>query len=276
MKKNKSRLQKFITVIPFGVQRFMFYRGRRLYGLLVEVVSRPGVLAAVTGKIAERGLDITYCSTRTVKADERGLILLFIDFTDSDIEPTTLAGELRELESIVDVRLIKPKFEGFISDDVSFPLLLDSLRAIILDETALRGLLVSFREHLGTGGEAMLYHLGMEVGAIRASHIFEKAESIGVLDLRGKCQIIFNVLTSLGYGIFEPVKLDREPPQAILRIHRSIECELGRGAKRPYSQFIRGMLAGFATHCFNRPMIAIETRCIAMGDPYCEFEVKPR
>ena len=262
-------------MIPFGIQRFMFYRGRRLYGLIVEAISRPGVLAAVTDKIAKRGLDITYCSTRTVKAAERGLILLFIDFTDS-IEPTTLARELRELEPIVDVRLIKPKFEGFISDDVSFPLLLDSLRAIILDETALRGLLVSFREHLGTGGEAMLYHLGMEVGAMRAAHLFEKAESIGVLDLRGKCQIILNVLTSLGYGIFEPVKLDREPPKAILRIHRSIECELGRGARRPYSQFIRGMLAGFATHCFNRPMIAVETRCIAMDDPYCEFEVKPR
>ena len=276
MKKNKSRFQRFITVIPFGVQRFMFYRGRRLYGLLVEVVSRPGVLAAVTSKIAERGLDITYCSTRTVKADERGLILLFIDFTDSEIEPTTLARELEELEPIVDVKLIKPKFEGFISDDVSFPLLLDSLRAIILDETALRGLLVSFREHLGTGGEAMLYHLGVEVGAMRAAHLFEKAESIGILDLGGKCQILSNILTSLGYGIFKPVKLHREPPQAILRVYRSIECELGRGAKQPYSQFIRGMLAGFATHCFKRPMIATETRCIAMGDPYCEFEVKPR
>jgi len=121
LKKNKSRFQEFITVIPFGVQRFMFYRGRRLYGLIVEAISRPGVLAAVTDKIAKRGLDITYCSTRTVKAAERGLILLFIDFTDSDIEPTTLARELRELEPIVDVRLIKPKYEGFISDDVSFP-----------------------------------------------------------------------------------------------------------------------------------------------------------
>jgi len=36
------------------------------------------------------------------------------------------------------------------------------------------------------------------------------------------------------------------------------------------------MLAGFATHCFKRPMIAVETRCIAMDDLYCEFEVKPR
>jgi len=81
-------------VIPFGVQRFMFYKGRRLYGLVVKAISRPGVLAAVTSKIAEKGLDITYCSTRTVKAAERGLILLFIDFTDSDIEPTTLAGSL--------------------------------------------------------------------------------------------------------------------------------------------------------------------------------------
>ncbi len=59
-------------MIPFGVQRFMFYKGRRLYGPVVKAISRPGVLVAVTSKIAEKGLDVTYCSTRTVKAAERG------------------------------------------------------------------------------------------------------------------------------------------------------------------------------------------------------------
>jgi hypothetical protein len=34
-------------VNPFSVQRFMFYEGRKLFGFIVEVISRPGVLAAV-------------------------------------------------------------------------------------------------------------------------------------------------------------------------------------------------------------------------------------
>ncbi|RLI15815.1 hypothetical protein DRO49_05240 [Candidatus Bathyarchaeota archaeon] len=49
----------------------------------------------------------------------------------------------------------------------------------------------------------------------------------------------------------------------------------GEGGETAIQPIHKGMLAGF-THCFNRPMIAVETRCIAMGDPYCEFEVKPR
>ena len=137
---------------PFGIQRFMFYRGRQLCGLVVEAISRPGVLAAITGEIAGRGLDITYCSTRTVRAAERGLILLFIDLTGSEVDPSTVARELEALEPVVKAEVITPKVEGFISDDVSFPLLLDSLRAIILDETALRGLLISFREHISAPG----------------------------------------------------------------------------------------------------------------------------
>ena len=71
---------------PFAVDRFMFYSGRRLYCLIVEVVSRPGVLASVTSLIADRGLDIAYCSTRAARASDKGVIRLFIDFTDTRIE----------------------------------------------------------------------------------------------------------------------------------------------------------------------------------------------
>jgi len=33
------------------------------------------------------------------------------------------------------------------------------------------------------------------------------------------------------------------------------------------------MLAGYASALFDRDMMARETRCIAVGDPYGEFEV---
>ncbi len=263
-------------MIPFGIQRFMFYRGRRLYGLVIEAISRPGVLADVTRIIADRGLDITYCSTKTVKAEERGIILLFLDFTESDTEPEELAECLRSLEFIERVEMIRPTLEGFIADIVTFPLAINSSRAVIMDENTLRGLFLGFRERLGSGGEAMLYHLGLEAGRNRAEYIDRMAAEIGIEGLREKVEIVSGVFRSLGYGIMELIDLREDPPYANIRLHGSIECELGRGAGRPFSQFLRGAIAGFASALFNTNMFALETRCIAQGDPYCEFEVTPR
>jgi len=263
-------------VISFGIHRFMFYRGRRLYGLVIEAISRPGVLADVTRIIADRGLDITYCSTKIVKAEERGMILLFLDFTESDAEPDELVECLRSLEFIERVEVIRPTFEGFIADMVTFPLTINSSRAVIMDENILRGLFLGFRERLGSGGEAMLYHLGLEAGRNRAEYVDRMAVKIGIEGLRERIEIVSGVFRSLGYGIMELLDLREEPPYVNIRLHSSIECELGRGAGRPFSQFLRGAIAGFTSVLFDRDMFALEKRCIAQGDPYCEFEVTPR
>ncbi|RLI05189.1 hypothetical protein DRO24_06115 [Candidatus Bathyarchaeota archaeon] len=69
----------------------------------------------------------------------------------------------------------------------------------------------------------------------------------------------------------ESLEIDPETSRIRLRVKGCIECELR--AERPYSQFLRGMLAGYASALFDRDMMARETRCIAVGDPYGEFEV---
>jgi predicted hydrocarbon binding protein/ACT domain-containing protein len=276
LKKYYKYGEVFILVIPFSIQRFMFYRGRKLYGLVVEAISRPGVLAAVTLKVAEKGLDITYCSTRTVKAEERGIILLFIDFTDSEVDPCSLADEVKALDPIERVEVIKPTLKGYIADTVSFPLFTNSSRAVIMEESILRGLFLDFRTRLGSGGEAMLYHLGLEAGKRRGDYVNRMAEEIGVQEVVEKVEIASGIFRSLGYGIIEVQELRVEPPYAYVRIHRSIECELGVGADRPFSQFLRGAIAGLFTALFNREMFAEEKLCIAAGDTHCEFEVTPR
>ncbi|KYH39318.1 MAG: hypothetical protein AYL28_000930 [Candidatus Bathyarchaeota archaeon B23] len=263
-------------MIPFKVERFMFHRGRRLYGFVVEGFSRPGVLATVTGIVAERGLDITYYSTGIVKKGERGAGIFFVDFTGSTVEPEELVEEFRRLDFVTDVRMIRPTVEGFIADDVAFPVMLGPHRAIILPEPALKGFLIDFRERLGSGGEAMLYHLGREVGAESARHINEAAESIGVTSLDDKFNIGTKVFMSLGYGILEILEFSEEPPYLKARVYNSIECELGRGSRRPFSHYVRGLIDGFSSYILNRDMFAEETRCIAMGDPYCQFEVRER
>ena len=101
------------------------------------------------------------------------------------------------------------------------------------------------------------------------------AENIGIRDLRGKIQISCDIFKSAGYGAIEIIKVEEEPPYVYIRIYDCIECWLGRKAEKPFSQFIRGTIAGFGSEVFKRRMFAKETMCIARGDPYCEFEVTP-
>jgi predicted hydrocarbon binding protein len=263
-------------MIPFSVERFMFYRGRKLYGFVVEGISRPGVIATVTGIVAEKGLDITYYAAGTVRRGERGMGIFFVDFTGSTVKPEDLVEEFRDLDFVTSVKVIRPTIEGFIADDVAFPVMLGPHRAIIFSEPALRGFLIDFRKHLGSGGEAMLYYLGREVGAERARYIDDEAERIGATSVGDKFAIGAKIFMSLGYGVLEILELREEPPYLRVRIYHSIECELGRGAGRTFSHYVRGTLAGFATELFKREMFAEEVRCIAQGDSLCEFDIKPK
>jgi len=225
--------------------------------------------------LAERNLDIIYC-TAIAAEDKRGGIIFLVDFTDSDAMPQSVAEELKSLEFVEDVTIIEPIVDGFLIDDATFPIMLGRRRALILDDGMLRGIFISFRERLGSGGEAMLYHLGLEAGRSRGRHAAMLAQRVGIKSLDKGLETVAKALKALGYGIIEFIELQENPPRARVRIYNSIECELGRGAGHPFSQYIRGLITGIASEFFKREMTAREVKCIAMGDPYCEFELKPR
>jgi len=262
-------------IIPFQVQRLLYRQGRRLYGIIVEAFSKPGVLALISSMLAERDLDIIYC-TAIAAEDKRGGIIFLIDFTDSDAMPQSVAEELKSLEFVEDVAIIEPIVDGFLIDDATFPIMLGRRRALILDDGMLRGIFISFRERLGSGGEAMLYHLGLEAGRSRGRHAAMLAQRVGIKSLDKGLETVAKALKALGYGIIKFIEFQENPPRARVRIYNSIECELGRGAGHPFSQYIRGLITGIMSEFFKREMTAREVKCIAMGDPYCEFELKPR
>ena len=258
---------------PYQARRFLFYQGRNLYVIHVSAISKPGVLAAVAEIIARKGLNIIYCSTMGVKGGELGRISFFIDFTGSDVKLEELTQELEELEDVESVVVVRPRLEGFIADE-SFPLLIDDVRGVIFDEAGLRGFFVDFRERLGSGGEAMLYHLGLEVGREWVSYITTRAEEIGAERLEDIAYLACSIFTSLGFGQLEIIKLSKEPPYIKLRIYNSIECTLVRRKReKPFSQFIRGAITGVSNIILNTEMFAREIKCVTKGDPYCEFEI---
>lgn len=258
----------------FDIGRYYASPGKRLSGCLIKLKPRVGAAAELASIPAKHGVKIVYLAFPP-QLNKSAAALAFLDFTESDATPEELAEEARRLEFVEDVKIINPRFQGFIADTASSALTMGGSRAIVLSLEGLRGLLVNLRERMGSGAEAILYFSGFEVGREWCKKYSAMSERLGIRDVRGKAYLAADMFMSTGYGAVEILKFEEGHPYVLVRIHRCAECELGRGAGKPFSQFIRGALAGFASELLKQKMFAREDKCLARGDPYCEFEIVP-
>ncbi len=260
---------------PFDIGRFLVRPGRKLYGFLVKSRVKPGVLSKLSAIPAEHNVVILYLVYSPDQSGETVTALAFLDFTNANISPEELARKAKQYDFVEEVIVIKPKVKGFIADTASNPLTIGGDRAIIFRKPGYKGLLADIRK-FGPGIEAFLYYLGVEAGLELGKKHKETAKKLGIVNPEEIFRVISeSMFNCVGFGLMETVEIRARPPYAIVRVHNCFECELGIGTGKPFSHLVRGMIAGVLTELLGVKMTATETKCIAEGDPYCEFEVKP-
>ncbi len=177
---------------------------------------------------------------------------LFLDLTDSSTDPAELLVELRAIPHVRRAELL------------DLPLTHGEARLVVFTLREVHSLFSMLRE-LGAGGEAIMYHMGLRAGEALAESLSRCFES-------GRRALEYLLLyhESLGHGRFE---LERYVDRAYCRVvvRELMEC-LGVGSERPNSQLFRGLLAGFLSKIWGEKVRVVESKCIARGDPYCEFE----
>jgi predicted hydrocarbon binding protein len=141
-------------------------------------------------------------------------------------------------------------------------------RAIIYRETVYKGMILGLRKQLGAAGEALLYHIGLNVG--KSVWMSLKNLTIGKIELLPQYLKYWMLL--MGASVVKEVVINMEKKRAVVRVENSYECELGRGAGKPFSNFHRGVFAGIFSELLGSER-SVETKCIAAGDPYCEFVI---
>ncbi len=261
----------------FDIGRFLLLPNRKLCGFIVEAEPKPGVLSKISAVPAAYNaviLCVSYSMPSLKDKTIRGLG--FVDLTNTNISAEKIAEEMRNLKGVKKVEVIQSPIEGFIADACFHRILMGGERAIILRKWGYSGLISGVRERFGTGGEAFLYYFGFEAGIKYGRSHMEIGLKLGLADPIKIAQLIcVHLFNSVGFGKLKIMEIKADPPKAIFRIYDSFECELGLKSGKPYSQLIRGMIAGYLSIFFNRRMKAKEVKCIAKGDPYCEFMVEP-
>lgn len=259
----------------FNVGRFLFLPGRKVWGVIIKSELQPEVLKEISDLGYRHGV-ITPTIQYNFVDSGKVVALGFVDLTDADVSIEELVKEIRKIKGVTSVQILHPTANGFVADYLSTRLLLAGDRAIILRRPGYDGLIAGMREQFGTAGEVFLYYTGYNAGMKYGKSHQEFAAKMGIEDpIQIIQKISIPLCVSMGFGKPEIVEAGRAPPKVVLRIYECFECEVGVGAKNPYSHFMRGILAGLLAQLFSRRMEARELQCIARGDSYCEFKIAP-
>ncbi len=92
---------------------------------------------------------------------------------------------------------------------------------------------------------------------------------------RELAKLYTEIVTLAGYGKASITKFSMEEKKVITRFDNSPVAmryvHMYGASKFPVDIITAGLYAGSFNVLFNQPNEAIETHCIAQGDPYCEF-----
>jgi len=199
-------------------------------------------------------------------------VLTFVDFTNSSIKPEKMAQQLRQTGFFEHVQMFAPTPSGFVYDNFFFPLKVGNERVIVFRRPLYEAFFSGIRKEFGSAGETFLYYMGLEAG----SKLFEDYKKIsGSRDPRIMIDMACAFGFNMGWGVFKLQELNLTKKTMKIRVYDNFECTAGKGTGKPYSHFLRGIAAGLFLHCFRTAVAVEETKCIAQGDAFCEFLIRP-
>lgn len=133
-------------------------------------------------------------------------------------------------------------------------------------------MLDSIRSKFGSVGEAIIYEQGIELGKLGFSKIVnEMGREFALSHLRE----LIKIYNAIGFGKVELVYQDLEKQEFRIKIEENFECS-GHSTTSPYSRFVRGNIMGAFLVLIGKELEIKETKCIAMNQDFCEFEVSPQ
>ena len=261
---------------PYELSRSVFFPGHAVYGFYIGVSSealfRPGVLVKIANVFSSRGIPIVCLKIPRTEEYRPINMLIFVDLTDKEEDADVLVAQLSKLKFITCVELIRPISDGFVAYDGFLPLTVFGERAIILRKPLYAAFVKNLYEKLGWGARAFLYYVGLEMGR----NAYRDLKRLFGGDRVRLLKIAEALFIQAGFGILKIVDIDFDEMKAVIRIYHSFECELYKRSDKATSHLIRGTIAGWLSELFQRDVFIEEVKCIAKGDPYCEFKARKK
>ena len=251
---------------PKKVMTTEYRPGKTMIAGVVELRNEIGASAEAVSAVALCGVDLLASETYLLPGEGRAL-WSFFGVAGPSTSLTVLEESLKASRGVVNCQLRKSE-GGLLSDRLSFPIrILGDQRGIVLPVNVLRPMLARLRQVLGTGGDALLYGGGIEVGEQSGKEHMNGP--FGPLARKFDPEVL-GIYSALGWGTLQVVEAAPNLSRVVVSVGESFES-VEMKASSPNCHFTRGVMAGYFGVIMGRQVTSTETKCIAMGAPACEF-----
>jgi len=246
--------------------------GEKIWEICIILRDTKGALAKVANVLAEANVNIKTSSLFYLPGRSGvGSWTSFIDISKATRSISELEKKLRSFEVVEDVRFEEPKPAPF--ESVHFPLLHGGTRAVIIPIGIFWSMWSNFEKILAPSGLAVvLYDAGKKVGEYVATRLSE-LYNVKSIDLALAAN---QAGKATGWGIMEVSNLNSQHLTGTIVVRDCFEAAAWRQKHEKACNWTRGYIAGVMTKVFGRPVEAVEVKCSAAGDEYCQFEIRTK
>ena len=263
----KLNILEVRDVKPAESLRVEFFPDRRLKGILVrDVENTSESLGKVTREIRVfADTVIMRPSSPTKKVTD---VLYYIECKEEGCEEI-IASRIEKLGIAKEVIILDLPDERF-AFSVFFPILTLGERSVVFRETLCRGLINGLRKEMGeNAAKAFLHLIGVSIGR----NIAKSLENVFRDRSLEECLKIITLIAR-AQGFFIPEKIEVKPDAIIIDIRDNWEAvcldEKYRN-KGPQCFWTKGALKGILEELTYTTWDVEEVKCIANGDPVCQF-----
>jgi predicted hydrocarbon binding protein len=257
------RLRKDVNV-------YLHDPGATFFHVVVELENVPGALQGLLGVLRNMKLSVLSSFSSVDSSAKTGVWSAFVE--DSGRTASELKKVVSSAPHVVDSVVISSK-EGYLVDGVHFPLALNTGdRAVMMTTKYVMNMLSSVRKEFGSGGDVIVYQEGRSYGSDVGAHYLKR---LGSDFVRSNLFEVLQLYQALGWFKLEALDLNLSDHMVTVWTSGCFECE-DRKSPKPYSHFVRGHLEGSVSAFLGERLECDEVKCIASGDQFCEFVLKPQ
>jgi predicted hydrocarbon binding protein len=141
-------------------------------------------------------------------------------------------------------------------------------RCIIITQARIEEICTRLSEIFQSGAKVIIFEAGKAAG----KRFLEETSDITKVDKQLFLKTVSQRFTDAGLGKIEIVEFDLEQAEVKFRIWNNFFA--GLGCEKPmYRSCIEGFVSGMYEQIIHKTPKIQKTKCIANGDPYCEWQM---
>ena len=254
-------------VSPKEIVTMLYKRDHRLFQIAFKAEFVDNPLTKLWEVLSPLGVLITN-ATVSSKDGRTGAWNVFLDSGNYALTKEGLKPRLEGMTVIRDLRTSGG--EEFVVDELLYPIVMSTTgaRIMLMTKESFQSMLSATEQMFGSGASVIAYEQGSAQGSRYASGL----RAIIHGDIRKFIGELAKLYAATGVGVAEFIVMNLDVPRFVVKVSDSIECQ-GKVSEKHNSQWIRGHLSGAASVALGVKLECIETKCVSVGDPHCEFEL---